>query len=79
MADLARRVQEGSRLTLRVTDAAKAFIIDAGYDSVYGARPIKRYIQSHVETLLAKAILAGRYTEGDTVTVDAEDGKLTLK
>jgi ATP-dependent Clp protease ATP-binding subunit ClpB len=61
-----------------VTTAAKDFIIDSAYDSVYGARPIKRFIQSHVETMVAKAILAGSYAEGDTLTVDCRDGALAL-
>ena len=58
------------RLTLEVTDAAKRFLIDAGYDPVYGARPLKRVIQREVQNPLALAILEGEYAEGDTVRVD---------
>ncbi len=76
--DLRGRLQSGRRLGLNVTAAAKDFIIESAYDSIYGARPIKRFIQSHVETMVAKAILAGNYAEGDTLTVDCRGGALTL-
>ena len=79
LQDLRRRLDEGKHLKLWVTDAAKDFIIDAAYDSVYGARPIKRFIQSRVETLLAKAILQGSYAEGDTLTVDCGENGLVLR
>ena len=77
--DLRKRMDEGKHLKLEVTTAAKDFIIDSAYDSVYGARPIKRFIQSRVETLIAKAIIQGSYTEGNTLTVDCENGALTLR
>ena len=67
------------QLKLEVTPAAKAAIVDGGYDPVYGARPLKRYIQSHVETLAARAIIEKDPVSGATLTVDAEDGKLTLR
>ena len=79
LQDLRRRLDEGKHLKLSVTDAAKDFIIDAAYDSVYGARPIKRFIQRRVETLLAKAILQGSYAEGDTLTVDCGENGLVLR
>ncbi len=79
LQDLRCRLDEGKHLKLSVTDAAKDFIIDAAYDSVYGARPIKRFIQSRVETLLAKAILQGSYAEGDTLTVDCGENGLVLR
>ena len=63
-------------LKLEVTDAAKALIIDNGYDPVYGARPLKRYLQSAAETLIAKVILAGNIDTGSTLVLDANDGKL---
>ena len=62
-----------------LTKAAKDFIIDSSYDSVYGARPIKRFIQSRVETLIAKAIIQGSYTEGATLTVDYDGTSLVLR
>ena len=55
-------------------------IIDGGYDPIYGARPLKRYIQSHVETMIAKEIIGGAHTAGDTLTVDADgNGQLVLR
>ena len=77
--DLRKRMDEGKHLKLDVTTAAKDFIIDSAYDSVYGARPIKRFIQSRVETLIAKAIIQGRYAEGSTLTVDYDGNALVLK
>ena len=77
---LRRRMAERSAdggLNLEVTDAAKNLIIDNGYDPVYGARPLKRYLQSAAETLIAKEILAGNIAAGSTLVLDAEDGKLT--
>ena len=77
--DLRKRMDEGKHLKLDVTTAAKDFIIDSSYDSVYGARPIKRFIQSRVETLIAKAIIQGSYTEGATLTVDYDGTGLVLR
>ena len=77
--DLRRRMDEGKHLKLDVTTAAKDFIIDSAYDSVYGARPIKRFIQSRVETLIAKAIIRGDYAEGTTLTVDYDGSALILR
>ena len=77
---LRRRMAErsaGGGLNLEVTDAAKNLIIENGYDPVYGARPLKRYLQSAAETLIAKEILAGNIAAGSTLVLDAEDGKLT--
>ena len=79
LADLRYRMEENKHLHLNVTEAAGDYIIDSAYDSVYGARPIKRFIQSHVETMAAKAILAGRYAEGDTLTLDVQNGQLVLQ
>ena len=78
LEDLRRRLEE-QQLRLAVTDAAKNAIIEGSYDPIYGARPLKRYIQSNVETMIAKAIIAGRRKPGDTLTVDAEEGKLVLR
>jgi ATP-dependent Clp protease ATP-binding subunit ClpB len=66
-------------LGLEVTDAAKALIIDRGFDPVYGARPLKRYLQSNAETLIARAILRGDLPAGSTLVLDAENGELTCK
>ena len=79
LADLRRRLAD-KQLNLVVTDAAKNAIIDGGYDPIYGARPLKRYIQAHVETMIAKEIIGGSHAAGDTLTVDADaDGKLVLR
>ena len=78
LADLRRRLAE-KQLSLAVTDAAKAFIIDAGYDPIYGARPLKRFIQSKVETLIARQIIGGSHNAGDTLTVDVENSQLVLR
>ncbi len=64
-------------LGLEVTDAAKALIIEGGFDPVYGARPLKRYLQSAAETLIAKVILKGDVKAGSTLVLDAKDGILT--
>ncbi len=66
-------------LTLALTDEAKRLIIDRGYDPLYGARPLRRYLQSSVETLLARAILGGNVKAGDTLTVDAVNGELICR
>ena len=66
-------------LNLEMTDAAKALIIENGYDPVYGARPLKRYLQSHAETLIARTILSGDLHAGDTLVVDAENGALVCR
>ena len=79
LTDLRKRLAD-KQLNLVVTEAAKNSIIDGGYDPIYGARPLKRYIQSHVETMIAKEIIAGAHSAGDTMTVDAdENGKLYLR
>jgi ATP-dependent Clp protease ATP-binding subunit ClpB len=66
------------RLTLVVTPAAKAQLGELGFDEAFGARPLKRLLQTAVADKLATALLEGRYTEGDTVTVDAEGGDIVL-
>ena len=79
LTDLRKRLAD-KQLNLVVTEAAKNSIIDGGYDPIYGARPLKRYIQSHVETMIAKEIIADAHSAGDTLTVDAdENGRLYLR
>ena len=65
-------------LSLELTDAAKQMVVDNGYDPVYGARPLKRYLQNYVETLTAKKILYGDVHAGDTIVLDAKDGAFTV-
>ena len=75
---LSKRLAERS-LKLELTDAAKALIIERGYDPLYGARPLRRTLQSSVETLLARRILSGDLSAGTTLTVDAENGELVVR
>lgn len=78
LQDLTRRLKERS-LNLEVTYEARKFIADSSFDPLYGARPMKRFVQSHVETLIAHTILASELSMGDTLIVDLEDGKLTVR
>ena len=65
-------------LSLELIDAAKQMVVDNGYDPVYGARPLKRYLQNYVETLTAKKILSGDVHAGDTIVLDVKDGEFTV-
>ena len=76
MADLNKRLVD-KEITVELTEEAKQFITDNGYDPVYGARPLKRYLQKHVETLAARLILADGVRAGDTILIDVKDGKLS--
>ena len=78
MKGLRARLAEKT-LTLEVTDAARDLLIDRGFDPVYGARPLKRYLQSAAETLIAKEILKGELPAGSTLVLDAENGTLTCR
>ena len=64
---------------VKLTDAAKEEVVRKGYDPIYGARPLKRYLQKNVETLVARAILQGTLRMGDTITIDVEGGELTAR
>ncbi len=75
MKDLVARLNE-KLLKLEITPEAKALAIERGYDPVYGARPLKRYLQSTAQTLIAKQILKGDLSAGDTLVLDAENGEL---
>jgi len=75
VADLNKRLEE-KELTVQLTPEAEAFIVEQAYDPVYGARPLKRFIQKHVETLSAKLILADEVKAGDTVLIHVSEGKL---
>lgn len=76
--NLEKRLAE-QKLSLKLTELALDFLADVGYDPVYGARPIKRAVQRYLETAIAKAILRGEFRGGDTIFVDVEDERLTLK
>ena len=75
MAELNERLSD-RQLKIQLTPAAKQFVIDQGYDPVYGARPLRRYIQKNVETMAAKIILAGNISEGSTITIDSDGSQL---
>ena len=75
---LRKRLAE-QNLKLDLSDEAKALIIQRGYDPLYGARPLRRVLQSSVETLVARTILRGDLTPGATITVDVENGALVCR
>ena len=77
ISDTEERLQD-KRLHLIVTDEAKKYIIDFSYDEKYGARPIKRYLQRNVETLIANAIINGEVKYDSTIKIDLKDNKLIL-
>ena len=78
VSSLRERLADKS-LSLEITDSAKQLIIERGYDPLYGARPLRRYLQSSVETLIARAILGGNLAAGSTITVDVENGELVCR
>ena len=78
MVESLRKRLKDRDLDLQLTDAAKELIIERGYDPLYGARPLRRVLQSSVETLVARTILRGDISAGSTITVDARDGELVV-
>ena len=76
-ADLNRRLA-GQQLEVALTPEAKAAIVEAAYDPLYGARPLRRYLQHTVETLLSRQIIAGAVEPGSVLTVDVENGELAV-
>jgi ATP-dependent Clp protease ATP-binding subunit ClpB len=77
LSDLRRRL-EARRVDLVVSDAALDMLADRGYDPVYGARPLKRLLQTGVADPLAKGLLEGTFSDGDTIKADVNDGELTF-
>lgn len=78
LLDALRKRLEDKQLTVELTDEAKQYVIDNGYDPVYGARPLKRFLQRNVETLLGRVIIAGDLSAGTKLIVDMQDGKLSV-
>ncbi|MBQ8389267.1 MAG: ATP-dependent chaperone ClpB [Clostridia bacterium] len=78
VSDLNRRLKD-KQLRVELTEAAKDLIVDSAYDPSYGARPLKRFIQSKLETLLARAIIGGQLDPDQTLTIDADGGNLAIK
>ena len=76
VADINKRLKDRD-ISLEMTPAAITYCVDSGYDPQFGARPLKRFIQKHVETIAARAILEGSIIEGDTILIDFADGALT--
>ena len=77
--DRLRKRLEERKITLGITDAAREFIAGEAYDPVYGARPLKRYMQQYVETPLARELVSGRILDGQTVQIDVRDGELVFQ
>ena len=78
LKSLNERLKE-KHLSLIVTENAKNYIIERGYDPIYGARPLKRYIQQNLETLIAKSIIQNKFTAGETITIDLSENGLFIK
>ena len=78
VTDVNRRLED-RELSIELTDETKAYVVDGGYDPMYGARPLKRYLQKYVETLAAKLILEGNVAAGDVILLDVEDGELKAR
>ena len=78
MKDLNSRVAD-KEIKIELSEAAREYVIESGYDPVYGARPLKRFLQKNVETLVARAILGNKLAMGDTVLIDEEEGQLICK
>ena len=78
MKDLNKRVAD-RELSIQLTDAAKDYITEHGFDAIYGARPLKRYLQKHVETMSAKLILKGELDAGDEIMIDVMDDNLVAE
>ena len=76
--NLNRRLED-KELKVELTEEAKSAVIDAAYDPLYGARPLRRYLQHTVETLISKKIIADQVEPGETLTVDAVNGELTVR
>ena len=78
IAGLNKRLEE-KEISIRLTDAAKNYVVEGGYDPMYGARPLKRFLQKHVETLAAKLMLQGGVGADQTIVIDVENGSLTAR
>jgi ATP-dependent Clp protease ATP-binding subunit ClpB len=78
IADLNKRLKD-KQLKVEITDAAKDHIIESAYDPIYGARPLKRFIQSKIETLLAREIIGGDIEPDTTLEIDYDNSTLVIK
>jgi ATP-dependent Clp protease ATP-binding subunit ClpB len=78
VADINKRIAD-REISVELTDAAKDYITEHGYDPVFGARPLKRYVQKNVETLVARHILSDEVKPGDTFVIDVANGELAVR
>ena len=78
VGDINKRLED-KELSISLTDKAKDYIVSEAYDPIYGARPLKRYIQKYVETAAAKLILEDKVHTGDVILIDEEGGELTAR
>ena len=76
--DLSRRLAE-RQINIEISDAARHFIAETGYDPVYGARPLRRYIQRELETRIGRALIAGDVSDGASLRVVLKDGELSIR
>ena len=78
MRELSARLKK-QNISISLTDQAKQFIADNGFEPIYGARPLKRFIQKHVETMVARAILEGRVKDGSQIVIDERNDELIIQ
>jgi ATP-dependent Clp protease ATP-binding subunit ClpC len=76
--ETAKRMEQNN-IKITFTEEVKEFLAEKGYDKIYGARPLKRTIQEHIEDKLAEAILDDKVKEGDSISISYEDGKIIIK
>ena len=79
MSELVTRAEEQMGITLVIKDSLKSYIVDSAYDPKYGARPLRRKIQTDVEDLLAEEIITSKYKKGDTISISAKRGKIVFE
>ena len=78
IVDVNKRLKD-KKISIALTDAARSYIVDNGYDLIYGARPLKRFVQKNVETLAGKLILQDGISEGETILIDYDENGLTAR
>ena len=78
IVDVNKRLKD-KKISIALTDAARSYIVDNGYDPIYGARPLKRFVQKNVETLAGKLILSDGISEGETILIDYDENGLTAR
>ena len=78
MVDKVRQRLSERSISIELTERAKDWLVEEGFDPVYGARPLRRAVERHIENVVAKRILAGEYEDGDAILVDVEENVLTF-